>query len=257
MRRSVPALALALAVAAFPFRVVAEWPYLTEEASTQGEGHVSVAVGVSRTWQDSAELPGGTGVLWTLPEVDVTIGVGPHAEVSASYGLFWFDPGGGGESTYESGDLRLWTKLRLFPSQIQDLSLRFGAKLPNAGNEGGLGTDETDFFLAALYDLRFGTAVLSLNAGLGLLGSPERNQSQDDVFTWGAALRGPLWRRLWVGCEAGGYSGPFGLERKMDYATLAAVLGWHGERWRFDVAGRRGVQDALSWGWAAGVTYER
>jgi len=238
-------------------RAGAEWPYLTEEASTLGEGHYSLSAGVSRTWQDSAALPGGNGVLWTFPEVEVTLGLGPHADVSGSYALLWLDPANGEDAAYESGDVRLWTKLRLFPAYLSDASLRFGVKIPNASEDRGLGTDETDFFLTGLYDLYLGRAVLSLNAGLGLLGSTERNQSQDDVFTWGAALRGPVWRRLWVGFEAAGYTGPFGRKRKMDYATLGAVFGWHGERWRFDLGGRRGVQDALSWGWVAGVTYER
>jgi len=235
----------------------AEWPYLTEEAATGGEGYYTASIGVSRTWQDSDRLPGGNGVLWTFPEVELTLGVGPHADVTASYALLWFDPANGEDAAYESGDVRLWTKLGLFPGRFSGASLRFGVKIPNASEDRGLGTDETDFFLQGLYDMPLGQAVLSVNAGLGLLGSTERNQSQDDVFTWGAALRGPLWRKLWVGFDAAGYTGPFGRERKMDFATFGAVFGWHEEHWRFDVAGRRGVQDSLSWGWVAGVTYER
>jgi len=245
------------ALLALPLRAGAEWPYLTEEASTLGGGHYSLSAGVSQTWQDSARLPGGEGILWSLPQVEGTLGVGPHAEVSASYELLWFDPADGGDDAYESGDLRLWTKLSLFPAWISGASLRFGVKLPNASEDRGLGTDETDFFLAGLYDLHFGQACLSLNAGLGLVGSTERNQSQDDVFTWGAALRGPVWRQLWLGFDAAGYTGPFGAGDKRDYAVFGPVIGWHGEHWRVDVAGRRGVQDALSWGWVAGVTYER
>ncbi len=257
MRRYPAALLLALACIASPSWVGAEWPYLTEEASTLGEGRFSLSAGASQTFQEAEHLRGGEGVLWTFPEVEGTLGVGSQAEVSFQYELLWFDPEDERSGTYESGDLRLWTKLVLFPSTVQNLSLRFGVKLPNASNERGLGSDETDVFLSLLYGARLGPAQLTLNAGLGLLGDPSKNQSQDDVFTWGAALRAPLWRRLWVGAEGSGYTGPFGVDRKTDVVTLAAVADWRADRWRLSVAGRRGIEDSLSWGWVAGLTYER
>lgn len=234
----------------------AQWPYLTEEASTLGEGRYSLSAGASQTFQESAHLRGGKGTLWTFPEVEGTLGVGPQAEVSFQYELLWFDPDDERTGRYDSGDLRLWTKLALFPGAVSGLALRFGVKLPNASEHRGLGTDETDVFLAALYGHSLGPVRFDLNAGLAILGDPNKSQSQDDLFTWGAALRAPVWGRLRAGAEAVGQLGPFGVGRRRDFLTVAAVVGWQGVRWRFDVAGRRGLEDAESWGWVAGVTYE-
>ncbi|GAB4260546.1 MULTISPECIES: hypothetical protein [Deferrisoma] len=236
----------------------AEWPYLTEEASTLGERGWSASLGVSRTWQHSEFLRGGKGVLWTFPEVEATLGVGPHAEVSAQYELLWFDPADDREGSYESGDVRLWTKLSLFPETLRGFSFRFGVKLPNASDRRGLGTDETDVFLTGLWDVEAGPVLVSLNAGLGILGDPTKNGSQDDVFTWAGAARLPLaGGRFRVGVDAAGYSGPFGVHRKRDFATYGVVLDWVLGRWRLSLGGRRGTQDALGWGWVAGVTYGR
>lgn len=258
MSRLVTAVAVILAALAVPFRAGAEWPYLTEEASTLREGGWSASVGVSHTWQDSRLLRGGKGVLWTFPEVEASLGVGPHAEVSAQYELLWFDPADGGEAAYESGDVRLWTKLALFPNTLEGFSFRFGVKLPNASDRRGLGTDETDAFLTGLWDVSVGPVLVSLNAGLGILGDRSKVGSQDDVFTWGACARLPLaGGRFRVGLDAAGYSGPYGLRRKRDFATYGVVLDWVLGRWRLSLGGRRGTQDALSWGWIAGLTYQR
>lgn len=254
--RAWPGLAAALLLAlGLPAR--AEWPYLTEESSTVGEGRYSLSAGISETYQRSKHLPGGEGKLWTFPELEGTLGVGPYAEVSFQYELLWFDPGEGDSGAYDTGDLRLWTKLALLPGSVRGLALRIGVKLPNASADRGLGTNETDFFLAALYGRRLGELRFDVNAGLAILGDPHRSQTQDDLVTWGVALRGPVWGRLRAGAEASCRSGPFGVGRRRDFATVAAVVGWHGTRWRLDAAGRRGFQDAESWGWVAGVTYER
>jgi hypothetical protein len=241
----------------------AEWPYLTEEASNLDAGRYSLSVGFGRTVQQKAFRQFGVlltprrGTLWALPEVEGSLGVGARAEVSFRYQALYFEPEGGGGSRYGSGDLHLWAKLGLFAGPTHQGALRFGVKVPSASDQDGLGTDEADVFLAALWDVGLGPAILSVNAGLAILGDPTKNQSQDDLATWGAALRGPVWRRLWVGAEATGESGPFGVDRRRDFVTLGAVLGWHAERWRFDVAGRRDVGDARSWGWLAGLTHER
>lgn len=234
----------------------AEWPVLAEEASNLPWGGYSISAGVSRTDQDSRDLPGGKGTRWTLPELHGTLGLGPRAEVSFDYDFFYLDRSGGGDAA-ESGDLRLWTKLVLLPGERQTLSLRFGVKLPNAHDENGLGTDETDFFASLLYGARAGPATVALNAGLGVLGDPERDQTQNDVFTWAAAVGVPVWKALSATVDASGSSGPFGVGRREDYAAFGVVLDWGSGPWRFSAAGRKGIEDAESWGWVAGVTYAR
>ncbi|MFU8856069.1 MAG: hypothetical protein ACNA8S_03580 [Deferrisomatales bacterium] len=241
----------------------AEWPYLTEEASTLAPGRYSLSAGVGRTVQQRAARESGVllspreGTLWALPELEGTLGVGRRAEVSIHYQALYFEPEGSGGSRYGSGDLRLWTKLGVVAGETHGGALRFGFKVPSASDADGLGTDEADVYLQALWDVALGPALLSANGGLAILGDPARNSSQDDVLTWGAALRGPLWRGLRGGGEAAGQSGPFGVGRKRDFFTLGAVLGWHAPGWRIDLAGRRGLGDARNWGWLAGFTHER
>ncbi|GAB4260028.1 MAG: hypothetical protein Kow0092_08660 [Deferrisomatales bacterium] len=232
----------------------AEWPYRTEEASAVGAGEYSASAGFSVARNQSEALRGGRGTLWRAPRVEGTLGVGPWAEVAFEYDYLWFRRRSGG-SARDSGDLHLWTKLTLPATGRFDLGLRFGMKLPNTSDEEGLGTDETDVFASLLGAAPLGPARLTWNAGLGILGDPDRNRSQDDVFTWAAALRAPLAGRWAGGLEATGFSGPFGVGRRRDAATVSAVVSWLGRRWSADLAGRRGWGDARAWELAAGVTF--
>jgi hypothetical protein len=185
-----------------------------------------------------------------LPEAEARLGVGPHAEVSANYEVFWLQPSDGGDAVYDSGDVRLWTKLTLLPAYLRGVAVRFGVKLPNAANEHGLGTDEADVFLMGLYDFQVGGLEGTVNLGLGILGDPEHNSAQNDVLTWAGSLRAPLPRGFRLGGEASGWA-----DGHHQPTTFALVLDWTWQRWRLSLAGRRGVRDALSWGEVVGVTY--
>jgi hypothetical protein len=190
---------------------------------------------------------------WAVPELQGTLGVGSRAEVSFDYQFFFYEARGDGADRQESGDLRLWTKLGLFRGAGQDLSLRFGVKLPNSTY---LGTNETDFLASVLYDLGLGEWVASANLGFGILGNPAKDRTQDDVFIWAAALRRqPATDGLQAGVEVMGSIGPFGLGRRREAVTYAAVVGWQRGRWRTDGTLRYGTGDAEGWAWLGGVTY--
>ncbi len=246
-----------LGLALVPAAGFAHWPYLAEEASTLPEGRTRSAAGVTRTLHQTEHLRGGRGVLWTYPEIEGTVGVGSRAEISLQYEVLWFDPEEAGHGRYDTGDLRLWTKVGLPPGWLDGFAFRFGAKLPNTSEVRGLGTDESDVFLSALYGFRAGDARIDLSLGLGILGNQTTNAAQDDVLTWGASARLPLGAGFEAGVEGAGRSGPFGLHRRRDLATLAVVFGRAFGPWRLDLAGRRGLRDAQGWGWAAGLTWER
>lgn len=253
---------LALLLTASP--ALAEWPYLTEGAATLPSGHVALSVGVGRTVRESEYRQYGVlltppeGILWRLPEIQARLGVGPRAEVSLDYAYVYFDPAGAGDSTYESGDLRLWTKLALWTGASHAVAARVGVKAPTASSSRGIGTDNADVFLGFLGDLRVGVVDLSGNLGVGILGDPTKSQHQDDVVTWGARVRVPVGAGVRVGAEGAGYVGPFGLNRERRFTTLGAVLGWRGEGpFRADLALRKGIQDDRFWEWLVGVTYSR
>ncbi|MDF1553973.1 MAG: hypothetical protein P1P84_12965 [Deferrisomatales bacterium] len=240
----------------------AEWPYRTEEAANLPEGHYSLSLGVGRTdrkaevrFNGQELLTAPAAVYWAIPEVQGTLGVGSRAEVSFDYEYFLYRLHDRAGDQYDSGDLRLWAKLGVVRGRRQALSLRFGVKLPNSTY---LGTNEADFFVAGLYDLHLGGWLATANLGLGVLGNPSHNRSQDDLITWGASLR---WQGegggLQGGVEVAGSNGPYGVERQRDARLYAGVLGWQWEHWRLDGTLRYGVHDWEGWGWLVGVTYDR
>ncbi|MHB8766564.1 MAG: hypothetical protein ACYDA8_19815 [Deferrisomatales bacterium] len=255
MRRAAFGLGL-LALLGAPGVGLADWPYLTEEASTLGPGRSNLAAGVTRTLQKTDHQRGGKGVLWTYPGLEGTLGVGPHAEVSFQYELLWFDPADGASGRYDSGDLRLWTKLGVAPSWVDGLAVLFGVKLPNASDDRALGTDETDVFLGALYGFGLGPARADLNLGVGILGDPRRPGAQNDLLTWGGSLRTPVGKGVEAGVDLVGRADPLHWNHTRDYVILSGVLGWRRGAWLASLAVRQGYAAYEGWGWALGLTWE-
>ena len=83
-----------------------------------------------------------------------------------------------------AGDLRLGTLVRVVPGS-EVLAVGWLVKLPNAEDEGELGTDETDMTFWAEGLWHQGALSLGGRAGLAILGNPLLVASQDDVpLTW-------------------------------------------------------------------------
>jgi hypothetical protein len=92
------------------------------------------------------------------------------------------------------GDLRLSTLVRLIDDPL-DVGVGWRVKLPNAKDEGELGTDETDADLLVALGMAAGPVTLGLDAGLAIRGNPLRFANQDDVpFLWvsGHVPAGPV-----------------------------------------------------------------
>ena len=85
------------------------------------------------------------------------------------------------------GDIRLGTGLSLWEGGGQmepGFGLGWQAKLPNAQDEGELGTDETDFRVVGHLAMG-GTTRVAIVGGLDILGNPLRFANQDDVpLSW-------------------------------------------------------------------------
>lgn len=238
----------------------ADWPYLVEEASNLTAGQSSLSMGVSRTRQRSSYRQFGVlltpdkGTLWTLPEIQASLGLGDNAEVSAEYAYLRFEPENGGDAVHQAGDLKLWTKLSALSGQSANIACRFGMKIPSSSNEDGLGTDEADVFLEALFGADFGRVRVDLNAGLEIMGDPTKEQAQDDLYVYGASIKVPLGAKFTVGLDALAVSGPFHVLKERNFASLAAIAGWRGQDWGFNLAVRETRWDAESLGWIFGVT---
>jgi hypothetical protein len=66
--------------------------------------------------------------------------------------------------------------------------IRFATRLPNAGNESGLGLDTTDFLATLLVGKTVRSVRIVGNGGLGILGDPSRGDRQNDVLLYGFSL---------------------------------------------------------------------
>lgn len=86
-----------------------------------------------------------------------------------------------GGMSYGPGDLRLGTVVTLARPGEFDFTLGWEVKLPNATDEGEIGTDETDVSFGASGGWRRGPVAARLGVGLAVLGNPLRFANQDDV----------------------------------------------------------------------------
>ncbi len=156
-------------------------------------------------WQPDPLFPRPTGTarqsLAVLASIDGSVGyvppfrVGERDRTSASVaagvhlgpveiraGWEWLaDVGAARGLVHGPGDLRLGTVVTLARRGEFDLSAGWEAKLPNAADEGELGTDETDIRLGAGGGWRHGPVSARIGVGLAVLGNPLRFANQDDV----------------------------------------------------------------------------
>ncbi len=213
---------------------------------------------------------------WHASLVDVAYGVGRGAEVRVQGGVQGFDPEEG-DSTWGIEDLRLSFAHQISFRKVA-AAIGFGVKLPNASDEDLLGTDETDVFLTGSAGGRGERWAWAAEAGLGILGHPEADATQDDVLVFGAAA----WRRFGgdraaagpeavgpeaVGPEASGpggwlatleLSGQAGSRFGNDVQRLSAGVTLPAVRFPLSLIASRGLtEESEDWGIAARVTFLR
>lgn len=178
-------------------------PLVTEDPETIGGGLILLEGGFDVQREIVFPVSGLEGNLLRVPLLGISLGISSIAELQIDGGFYNRltvtsrepAPLSGqldftGDRTSDVEDLVIATKIRLLsetPSRPA-LAVRFATRLPNAGNESGLGLDTTDFFASGL----FGKTVQSIrfvgNVGLGILGDPTRGDRQNDVLTYGISL---------------------------------------------------------------------
>jgi hypothetical protein len=198
---------LAACVCVVTWMVAPAWaqqrPLVTEDPETIGGGLILLEGGFDVQREIVFPVSGLEGNLLRVPVLGISLGISSIAELQIDGGFYNRltvtsrepAPLSGqldftGDRTSDVEDLVIATKIRLLsetPSRPA-LAVRFATRLPNAGNESGLGLDTTDFFASGL----FGKTVQSIrfvgNVGLGILGDPTRGDRQNDVFTYGISL---------------------------------------------------------------------
>jgi hypothetical protein len=178
-------------------------PLLTEDPETVGSGVILVEGGFDIQRDVFYPVSGLQGNLLRLPTLGVSFGLSSIAELQFDGGFYNRLNVSGrraaplsrqldftGNRTTDVEDLVIATKLRIVAEAAgrPALALRFATKLPNSGNESGLGLDTTDFFASALVGKTVQSVRLVGNIGLGILADPTRGDQQGDVLTYGFSV---------------------------------------------------------------------
>jgi hypothetical protein len=178
-------------------------PLVTEDPETVGAGRVLVEGGIEYAHDATYPVSGLQGQLVRLPLVGLSIGVSSIAEIQIDQASFSHLSITGrrraplsdlvtatGSSTTDADDLLIGAKIRIAPEGTTRpaFGFRFATKLPNAGNESGLGLDTTDFFASVLAAKTTESVRIVGNLGLGILGDPTNGNRQNDVVTYGVSF---------------------------------------------------------------------
>ena len=183
--------------------VAQQRPLLTEDPETIGAGRVLVEGGVEYDNDAVYPVSGLRGDLFRVPIAGVSIGVSSIAEVQfdqISFSRLSIDSRrpaplsdlvtATGSSTTDAEDVIVGTKIRIAGETTSRpaFGFRFATKLPNAGNESGLGLDTTDFFATVLVGKTTQSVRIVGNVGLGILSDPTNGNRQNDVLLYGVSF---------------------------------------------------------------------
>ncbi len=211
--------AVLLTIAAASPASAQQRPLLTEDPEPIGAGRILVEGGFDFSKGQEFTVSGLKGDFWRIPTIGLSIGISSIAELQIDGGFYnhlsidRVRPGPlsdmldvDGNSTSDVEDVVIGTKIRLMAEAPGKpaLGFRFATRLPNAGNESGLGLDTTDFYASLLGAKTLRSVRLVGNIGFGILGDPARGDRQNDVLTYGASLARALTDRSEVVGELNG-----------------------------------------------------
>ena len=183
--------------------VAQQRPLLTEDPETIGAGRVLVEGGVEYDHDAVYPVSGLRGDLWRVPIGGLSIGVSSIAEIQfdqisfSRLSITSRRPAplsdlvtATGSTTTDADDVLVATKVRIAgeTSSRPAFGVRFATKLPNAGNESGLGLDTTDFFATVLAGKTTRSVRIVGNVGLGILSDPTDGNRQNDVLLYGVSF---------------------------------------------------------------------
>jgi len=196
-------------------------PLATEDPETVGAGQVLLETGFDYRHAQAYPASGLEGNLWRLGTFGVSIGVSSIAELQLDGGirnrLRINDRSAAplsdmltvtGDSTSDVEDLVIGAKVR-FLTEGQNrpsMAFRFATKLPNAGNESGLGLDTTDFAAGFAIAKTIQSIRVVGNIGAAILSDPVRGDRQNDVVTYGISVARAVRQGVEVVAEVNGHA---------------------------------------------------
>lgn len=244
-------------------------PLKTENPEPLSAGMIRADFGVEFLHRQRYSLSGLEGDLTRFGVTSIRVGVGEYAEFQIS-GVFRdfltvsrrdtpvLSYSFVGDTTSDFGDLTLGTKLRLAAEKgaRPAIAFKFAVELPNATNESGLGTDQTEFYASTLLSKHLGRAQLLGNVGLAILGSPVQPNSQADLLTYGFGVVMPVRNRLELVGQVYGRQGPVRIGNE-SFAQVQAGARFRAAGLRWDVSGLAGLEHFNpSSGLIVGVAFE-
>lgn len=202
MRLRVACASLAVLALAYP-AAGQQRPLVTEDPEPIGAGRILIEGGIDYSTDQQYTVSGLEGNLWRMPTIGISIGISSIAEFQIDGGFFnrltitdrHPAPLSSlltvtGDTTHDVEDFVVATKIRLLPESPKhpSFALRFATRLPNAGNESGLGLDTTDFYASLLGAKTVQSVRVVGNIGVGILADPTVADRQNDVLTYGISF---------------------------------------------------------------------
>ena len=196
-------LALLVLAAATP-SFAQQRPLKTEDPETIGSGRMLVEAGID--YQRDVYLPvsGLRGHLFTIPDFGVSLGVSSIAEIQIDWGVYQklniTDQVAGaplsdmlvldGSTTDDFGDIHIGAKVKLLSETARRPAIGswFRTRLPNAGNESGLGKDVQDFSSALTIGKTVQSVRVVANIGVTMIGKPTEAVAQDDLLIYSLSV---------------------------------------------------------------------
>ena len=227
----------------FPGSAHAERPLFTEEAETLEPGYFSLDLGFG-----AREEPRDFGIAdrdreLELGNLRLSFGLGKVAELQFSGTIqLWSEVDG--ESSTNSGDYVFGTKVWLLQERRggrPSFSFLYEVKLPNASDEDGGATDETDFFGFLVVSKQLEERLtFHGNLGLGILGNPFESSSQNDIYLLRLALERQIGEDLRLAFELINEGGP---AREDDPTSVRLTVAKKLDRWVLYAGGGLGLTD--------------
>ena len=237
-------------------------PLITEDVDVLEPGALRVQAGIDFVQDAKFPASGLTGDLTRIGVIGVHVGLSPNVEFSIEgvaqnflsintrgASAFPLQIAPGANSTHDTGDFRLSTKIKLRNETRRGPSLgfRFGVELPNSNQARGIGLNQTNAFGTILVGKRFGRdGRLNTfgNLGLGIYTAPTQLFTQNDMLLYGLAGIFRVNRSVNIATEVNGRantrkgSAPLGTESLSEFRLGVQVKA---AGLRFDAAGIKGL----------------
>jgi hypothetical protein len=218
-RLSRPVVAAFLVLVAAGSAAAQQRPLVTEDPEPIGAGRVLLESGFDYARGQVYPVSGLKGDVVRVPTIGISFGISSIAEFQIDGGPYdrlsinerrpaplSSELTVTGDTTHDVEDIVVGTKIRLVPEAAgrPAIGIRFATRLPNAGNESGLGTDTFDFYTTLLAAKTVQSIRFVGNIGFGILADATKGDRQNDDLLYGVSVARAVTARTEVVGELNG-----------------------------------------------------